>query len=96
METGSETVTIQKDRTTTLKTGDDTLKVKAGKRFVEASQEIQLKVGSSKIVIKPAEITIQSAKITIKADAQLSLQGSMSELKGSATLTLSGGIIKIN
>ncbi len=96
LETGSETVTIQKDRTTTLKTGNDTLKVKAGKRLVEAAQEIQLKVGSSKIVIKPAEITIQSAKITIKADAQLSLQGSMSELKGSATLTLSGGIIKIN
>ena len=96
LETGSETVTIQKDRTTTLKTGNDTLKVQAGKRLVEAAQEIQLKVGSSKIVIKPAEITIQSAKITIKADAQLSLQGSMSELKGSATLTLSGGIIKIN
>ncbi|MCH8036878.1 MAG: type VI secretion system tip protein VgrG [Proteobacteria bacterium] len=95
-EAGSQTVKIFKDRTTTLETGNDTLNVSAGKRYVEAAQEIQLVVGTSKIVMKPAEITIQAVKITIKADAQLSLQGSISELKGDATLTLKGGVIMIN
>ena len=96
LETGSETVTIQKDRTTTLKTGNDTLKVKAGKRFVEAAQEIQLKVGSSKITMNPAEIKIEAAMITVKATGTLKLESPMSELKGTGILTLSGGLIKIN
>ncbi len=47
-------------------------------------------------VMKPAEITIKSPKITIKADAKLSLESPMSELNGTGVLTLSGGIIKIN
>jgi type VI secretion system secreted protein VgrG len=95
-EDGNQTIKIYKDRDTTVETGNDTLNVSAGKRYVEAAQEIQLVVGASKIVMKPAEITIQSVKITIKADAQLTLKGSISELTGDATLTLKGGVIMIN
>jgi type VI secretion system secreted protein VgrG len=102
---GSQTVKIYKDRTTTLETGNDTLtitqgnqktKISAGKSLHDAAQEIQLKVGGSKIVIKPAEITIEAPQITVKATATLKLESPKSELKGTGILTLQGGVIKIN
>ena len=70
--------------------------VSAGKGTIEAATSLELKVGGSSIKIEPASITIKSTEITIKADAKLTASGATSEVSGSATLTLKGGIVKIN
>jgi len=87
---GDQTVEIYNNRTTTIKQGNDSLtvssgdrsvKVNAGKITEEAAKSIELKVGGSSIKIEPAKITIKAPQITIQADG---------------TLTLQGGMIKIN
>ena len=106
LETGDETVHIKKGNCTvtidkgndslTVKQGDQTVKISAGKSTTEAAKSIELKVGGSSIKIEPAKITIKSAQIDIKADAKLSAKAPMSEVTGDATLTLKGGVVKIN
>ena len=93
---GDQTVKIYKDRTTTLETGNDKLDVKKGKRYVKAAQEIKLEVGKSTIVMTPTAITIKATQITVKATGTLSLESPKTDLKGTGTLILSGGVIKIN
>lgn len=114
MQDGNQTVTINKHRTVTLKTGDDTLNVKAGNRATtiaqgndtlklsagahttDAATSITLKVGSNKIVINQQGITIQGLMVKITADTNLEMSGLNSKLAGTAMLTLTGGIVKIN
>ncbi len=76
--------------------GDQSLAVK-GKQGVtvtgavayESKEKIELKVGSNSIVIDQSGITIKGLKVSINADTQ-------AELKGSAMVTVQGGMVKIN
>jgi type VI secretion system secreted protein VgrG len=104
-EDGSQTVEVWKDRSAEVKTGNDstkvaqgnhTLKVDAGTSTIEAAQKITLKVGGSTITIEPAKISLSSPEISIQGNAKVSATAPMTEVSGSATLTLSGGIVKIN
>ena len=102
---GSQSIEIWKDRTAEIKTGDDdtsvaqgdhSIKVTAGKSTIEAAQKITLKVGGSTITIEPAKITLSSPEIAIVGNAKVGVSAPMSQISGSATLMLSGGIVKIN
>ncbi len=102
---GSQTLEVYKDRTTTLKTGNDTLTIKAGNQSIsipsgectiEAGKKISLVVGSSKIVLEPAKISIESSEITITGQMKVAVSSPMTEVSGSGTLKLEGGIVKIN
>jgi type VI secretion system secreted protein VgrG len=95
-EEGSQTIEIWKDRKAEIKTGNDSLKVSAGERTVEAAKKITLKVGGSTITIEPAKISLSSPEISIQGNAKLAATAPMTEVSGSGTLTLSGGIVKIN
>jgi type VI secretion system secreted protein VgrG len=78
--------------------------VKATNVVIEATSNITLKVGGSSIAIEASGITIQTpatmevkgTQVTVKADAQLGLEGAMTELKGSGMTTIKGGVIMIN
>jgi type VI secretion system secreted protein VgrG len=73
----------------TVKMGDITTDVKAGKTLEKAAKSIELKVGSSSIKLEPTKITIKSVQVEIKGDATVKAEGSaMTEIKG--------GIVKIN
>ena len=66
------------------------INVKAGTEIVmEAGMSITLKVGGSEIKIDNAGVTIEGTMINIKGKA-------MTEVSGSAMLTLKGGLTKIN
>jgi type VI secretion system secreted protein VgrG len=95
-EDGTQTIEIWKDRKAEIKTGNDSLKVSAGERTVEAAKKITLKVGGSTITIEPAKISLSSPEISIQGNAKVAASAPMTEVSGSATLTLSGGIVKIN
>ena len=94
-----------KDRTATIEKGNDEITVSMGDRTVDisagqethtAATKITLKVGASSIVLEPAKITISSTQIDIKATAALNAEGLNTTVKGTATLILSGGLVKIN
>ena len=93
---GSQTIEIWKDRTATLKTGNDTVKITMGKSTTEAAQSIELKVGASSIKIEPAKITLKAPQIAIQGDAMVKVKAPMTEVSGDGVLTLKGGLIKIN
>lgn len=111
---GSQTEEIYKDRTTTVKTGNDSLTVESGNQTItissgnqsisipsgeceiNAGKKITLVVGGSKIIIEPSSITLESAEIKLSASMKVEISGKMSEVSGSATLTLKGGVVKIN
>jgi type VI secretion system secreted protein VgrG len=102
---GSQTIEIYKNRSATIKTGDDsttvsagnhTIKVTAGMSTIEAAQKITLKVGASTIVIEPAKISLTSPEIAVIGNAKIGASAPMTEVSGAATLMLSGGMVKIN
>ncbi|MBX9662985.1 type VI secretion system tip protein TssI/VgrG [Novosphingobium sp.] len=92
--TGEEKVDVEKTRTITVQQ----------KNLLESKAEIQLKVGSSTITLKPDGIEIKALKITIKAEtkvemqggAQFSISGPIGEVKADGMLTVKGGIVMIN
>lgn len=106
VDTGNDTLTVKTgnrvvnvdtgNETHTIKTGNHELAVKAGASTTEAMQKIELKVGGNSIVIDTTGVTIKAAMITIQASGKLDVSGAMTSLAGSATLTLQGGMVKIN
>ncbi|AOO81778.1 type VI secretion system Vgr family protein [Bosea vaviloviae] len=91
-------------RNITLKKGDDNLKVETGNQVVDvnkeilikAGQKITLKVGGSTIVMDQQSITLKAITIKVEASADLDMKGTTTQLKGSAVLTITGGLVKIN
>lgn len=88
-------LTIDNNQTVAI-TGDQ--KVTVSKTIVvEATTSIELKVGGSSIKIEPAKITIHSAELEIKSDANTKIQaGAMMEVKAGAIMTIAGSLVKIN
>lgn len=102
---GSQSIEVWKDRTAEIKTGNDdttisqgnhSIGVTAGKSKIEAAQKITLKVGASTITIEPAKITLSSPEIAIVGNAKVGVSAPMSQVNGTATLMLGGGLVKIN
>ena len=96
IKAGSRKTEIEKADTITLKTGDYSLKVSSGQATIEAMQKITLKVGDNSITISQQGIEMKGLMIKATADTTLSAQGLMTELKASATNTISGAIVLIN
>lgn len=93
---GSQTIEIHKDRSATIKTGNDTTKVSAGESTTEAAQKITLKVGASSITIEPAKITLDSPEIAITGSIKVDVSSPMTKVEGSGMLTVKGGMVMIN
>ncbi|MEX0885053.1 MAG: type VI secretion system tip protein TssI/VgrG [Phycisphaeraceae bacterium] len=103
---GDQTTTIKKgNRATTLSQGNDeltisqgshTITVSAGKSTIEAGQEIELKVGGSKITVSQKGIEIDAPQITITGKGKVDVGSPMTTVKGDGMMTVKGGIVKIN
>jgi type VI secretion system secreted protein VgrG len=78
---GKHTETITGDMSITIKTGDHSLSISTGKSTTEAAQSIELTVGPSSLKMDPSGIVLQAPMI---------------QVKGSATVTIQGGMVMIN
>lgn len=97
IKTGNDTLEVTKgNKDTTIKQGNCTIKAKAGKINIEAATEITLKVGGSKLTIKPAEIVLQATNIKIKGQVKSEVTGVTVDVKASGMANVKGGIVKIN
>jgi type VI secretion system secreted protein VgrG len=79
----------------TISTGDRNIEVSLGSSTLEAMQKITLRVGSSSITIDQTSITLQAMMINIKGDLSVQVEGTTTQITGSATLTLHGGVTMI-
>ncbi len=102
---GKQSVTVHGNLATTVETGNCTTtvsqgnhatSVQAGKLTIDAVQGIQLTCGSNSITIDQQGVTVTGMKIAIKGDMQVDVEGTMTTLKGNATVTIQGGLVKIN
>jgi type VI secretion system secreted protein VgrG len=96
MDSGDQTIDIYNDRTTTIKQGNDTVNIDAGKSATEAMTSIELKVGSNSIKIDQSGITIKGIIIKIEGTATADMKSPMTTVKGDGMLTLKGGMTMIN
>lgn len=86
---------ISGTRTVTV-TGDSTLKSTSGSVKIEASTQIELVCGSSKITMTPQQITISSTNVEVKATAQLKTTGLKAEHGATVDLAIQSAIVRIN
>lgn len=89
----------------TLKVDKGSATINAGKKcIITANQGIELKVGSSKISITPAGITLTAATVTVEGKGKLALKsggiaemtGTTTKVEGSAMAQIKGGIVQVN
>ena len=93
---GNRTTTVEQNDSTTIRSGDYSVKVDKGAVTIEAAKSITLKVGSSSIVMDPAKITLSSLTIVSDATTLQRVLGTMTEVDGTTTTTITGGVVKIN
>jgi type VI secretion system secreted protein VgrG len=120
---GSQTITIYKDRSLTVKSGNETVSIEQGNRTVtiskgndsltisqgnlsiditagsgtiEAGQTITLKVGASSVEVSQQGVTIKGPQVSVQGTAEVQVQAPSTQVTGSGTLVLSGGIVNIN
>jgi len=102
------TVEVERNRTThigktSMTPGDDTLTVENNlteqinnQQTTTAVTKITIQCGQSSIVMDPTSITLSSMMININAQVQLAESALMTSIKGSAMLTVNGGVVMIN
>jgi len=120
---GSQTITIYRDRSLTVKTGNETVSIEQGNRTVtinqgndsltisqgnlsiditagsgtiEAGQTITLKVAASSVEVNQQGVTIKGPQVSVQGTAQVQVEAPSTQVSGSGTLALSGGIVNIN
>jgi len=108
IDTGSQTVKIKKDQTETIegkadrtvtknvtetiKTGNYTQKISAGKGKITAMQSFEIKVGASSIKLTPGSIEIKAPMIKLNASGMAELKaGGMMKVEGGGMLQAKGG-----
>ena len=105
IEKGSLTLTVEKDMTETLNSGNMTLDVKKGTIDIDAKGNIDVDSGQNitmtaktKITLKVGgnSIEISPTGVKIKGTTTVDVQALNTTVKGSAMLTLKGGLTKIN
>ncbi|SON55875.1 putative type VI secretion system protein VgrGA [Hartmannibacter diazotrophicus] len=89
-----QTLTIDGFRKTKIDRSDD-LKITQSLK-IEAGTSVEIVCGQSKIKMTPADITIESINITVKANGMLNTQGTMAEHKASGPMTIKGAVVLIN
>jgi type VI secretion system secreted protein VgrG len=99
---GKQDLTIGADQTIsvggkqTSDIGSDMTLFAGGKIQIEAGMSIELIVGSSTIKIDATGVEIKGAAIKIEGTATASMKSPNTSVEGDATLTLMGGMTKIN
>ncbi|MCC7424211.1 MAG: type VI secretion system tip protein VgrG [Planctomycetaceae bacterium] len=98
LSAGSRTVTLDKGNyTLTATAGDVSVKASAGSITLNAMKGINLVCGGNSIKLSQSGIEINGMQVTVKASANLDLEGgAMLTAKGGATTTIKGALVQIN
>jgi type VI secretion system secreted protein VgrG len=88
------TVNVEQDDMLTVK-GKITVKSQASV-LIEATQSIELKVGSNSIKIDPAGITVKGIQIKIEGSAMAAMKAPMTKIEGTAMTEVKGTLLKLN
>ena len=92
---GKRTTEVNGDDALTVKTGAITIKASAGAITIDGMQGITLKCGSNSIKVAPDGITVAGMKVSIKADTQTEVKGTMVAVSGDAMCQVKGGVTMI-
>lgn len=103
LQQGDYSLTIKGHLQESLSGGNHSLNVSGGGSTVkadktcviESTQGIELKVGSNKIAITPAGITLSGTTIKIEGKATAELSGALVNVKGSGITQVKGGVVMI-
>jgi len=94
---------IKSKLTTEVTNGDEERKISANQKIdvgktikIEAGTEIQIIVGSSKITLSQSGVKIEGTQLEFAGTAQAKMTAPMTTTDGSATMIVTGGIVKIN
>lgn len=94
---GGETREIKKGNlSVSLDKGNALIECAAGEIKLSAGTAITLSVGSNSIKITQSGITLKGVQISETADGAHKTKAAMLDLQGSGTVTVKGGIVKIN
>lgn len=94
---GNQIVTVSKgNQTITVSQGDQSVTISAGTSTTEAGTAIELKVGGNSIKIDSSGITIKGTKISIEGVAKTDIKAPKVSVTADGDLTLMGSMTKIN
>ncbi len=97
LKTGDRSITLDKgNHELTISTGDHTVSVEAGSSSTEAAKAIELKVGSNSLKIDQQGVTITGSQIAITGKLKVDITATNTKLNGDASVTIKGGVVKIN
>lgn len=103
LKKGDYSIDVQGNMTASLTSGNHKMTISGGGSNVkadnacvlESTQSIELKVGSSKISITPAGITLSATTIKIEGTGTAELKSAMVTVNGSGTTQIKGGMVTI-
>src|SRR5262249_20203986 len=85
----NEKVTLEQgDQTTEVKLGNISIKASLGSITIEAMQTITLKVGQSSVTLSQAGVEVKGLTISLNGQVSTSVKGLMTDVNGTAMLTL--------
>ena len=94
---GNSTLEVEKGNIDTkAKMGNITVKADLGSITIQAMMKIELKVGSSSIVIDNTGVTIKGMMINVEGTTMATVKSPLTTVKGDGVLTLKGGVTMIN
>jgi type VI secretion system secreted protein VgrG len=88
-------ITIEAGTAITLKVGANKIVIDSSGILIDASK-VTLQSGGSSEEVGPSGVTVNGPNVSLTASAEAKLGGAMVEVAGSATTTISGGMVKIN
>jgi type VI secretion system secreted protein VgrG len=101
----AQTITIQSGRTATIAAGGDaltvqdgdlTMQIATGKVRIEAAIEIKLVVGDCSVTIDQTGVSVKGMLVKVEGEAMVQASAPLTQVKGDAMLTLSGGLVTVN
>lgn len=103
LQKGNYSLTISGDLNESLSGGNHSLSVSGGGSsittdktcVIKSTQSIELEVGSSKISVTPAGITLSGAVVKIEGKGSLTLSGAAVTVEGSGMTQVKGGVVSI-
>lgn len=103
LKKGNRTTNVTGNYKIELSGGDYRLQVSGGGSLsrsdkaceIESAESLTLKVGDSKLVITPSEITLKAASISLESQANMQLKGGVVELKATGVAKIDGSQVMI-
>ncbi|CAH1653502.1 MULTISPECIES: type VI secretion system tip protein TssI/VgrG [unclassified Chelatococcus] len=101
----NQSISIDNDRKLTVNNGNETVIIAKGNRSVsvsegkyalKAAESVVLSCGDSSIEMSPTGVTIKAGAVTIQGKMKVDIDGAVTNVKGTSSVVIDGGIVRIN